>query len=537
VQRRFTAFLIFVALAGVLTGGATAAARIVGGTPIQIEAAPWNVFVLNTGGSRHHQCGGTVIDAVHVVTAAHCLYRLDANVLADPDQVSIRAGVSKIGAPGAGSVTEQDRVVASFRIHPSYVNADPETPGDIAVLRLVEPLDLSGPAVKAASLPRENAPYPLKAVLTFAGYGQEKPGSSPSEQLASTTVTVDPQGYCGQLSEFRRIMYFNNGSEFCAASPTSAGCGGDSGGGLIANGATPVLIGVYSTGGPTCDVGGRWISVSVWTPENRRFTLGEDEPPLAPRPKYPGTNWILDWDRPPVVGDKLTCSTTGWPTPVKVSYAFSIANGNMLQSGSRNSYRVATTAVGKSLVCMVTVRNSGGATVETTNASPRIKPATTSKTTTAAAGRGADVATQYLLELSELHAKDISVQCVTQQKLNTLLPPTKSDPAPSGFARGHGKVIYLSTTHVCDPLARIQRQARTLDKDALEALVVVAREYGNTLGLQRGSVVECYAVHTTWKWVKRSALLSAATRSSARAYLLDNRHRPPEYALAATCAL
>ena len=211
-----------------------------------------------------------------------------------------------------------------------------------------------------------------------AGYGEETPGQSPTEQLESMTVTVDPQGSCGSLSEFRRIMYFNNGSMFCAGSATSVGCGGDSGDGLVAAGTTPVLIGVYSTGTPNCDPGSPELSVSVWTSENRSFILGNDQPPLAPRPKYPGTSWTLAWDRyprAPMVGDMLTCSTTAWPTTVRVSYAFSVANGKLLQSGSRNTYRVAATAVGKSLVCAVTVRSAGGATVETTIASPRIKSA------------------------------------------------------------------------------------------------------------------------------------------------------------------
>jgi len=158
--------------------------------------------------------------------------------------VSIRAGVSKIGPPGAGSPTEQDITAASFRVHPGYSNTGPEIPGDIAVLTLSQPLDLSGPSVQAASLPPANTPYPLKAALSLAGYGQETPAAPPTEQLNSMTSTVEPQGYCGQLSEFRRIMYFDNGSEFCAVSPTSSVCGGDSGSGLVTTGAPPVLMGV-----------------------------------------------------------------------------------------------------------------------------------------------------------------------------------------------------------------------------------------------------------------------------------------------------
>jgi hypothetical protein len=350
-------------------------AAIVGGNAIQIEAAPWAAFVINTAGSPHNQCGGTVIDTLHIVTAAHCLYGLGSGSLATPDQLSVRAGLTMIGPLGAGTGMEQDRGVASLRIHPSYLNGDIESPGDIAVITLSQPLDLSGPDVQAAALPAPNAAYPANKTLTLTGYGQEVQGTDPTEQLESTTVTVEPQGVCGQLSEFRRLMYFNNGNEFCATSPASSGCGGDSGGGLIAEGTTPTLIGVYTAGTPTCALGSPELSVSAWTPENRSFILGNDKPPLAPRPVYPSTGWSLTWSHPLTVGGTLTCSTSAWPTAVQTSYTFSTTTGTTLQHGVRGTYRPSTSTVGKSVVCTVTVRNAGGSTVETTLSSPRVKPA------------------------------------------------------------------------------------------------------------------------------------------------------------------
>ena len=74
------------------------AVGVSGGTVIQVQAAPWTVFVQQVAGSARFLCTGSVVDPSHVLTAAHCLFD-EAGTQAQPTQLSIRAGVSNFTAP------------------------------------------------------------------------------------------------------------------------------------------------------------------------------------------------------------------------------------------------------------------------------------------------------------------------------------------------------------------------------------------------------------------------------------------------------
>lgn len=53
-------------------GRRPAGARVVGGQDASPHSWPWQISLRVNGG---HICGGTLIDAEYVVTAAHCVYR------------------------------------------------------------------------------------------------------------------------------------------------------------------------------------------------------------------------------------------------------------------------------------------------------------------------------------------------------------------------------------------------------------------------------------------------------------------------------
>src|SRR5581483_11500842 len=162
--------------------------RVVGGTSIQVQAAPWAVFVRQSTSTGSLQCSGTIIDALHVVTAAHCVYNLNGQ-LASITSLSIRAGISSYSSP-AGSDGEQDRGVSSVRVHPAYQWSSGASADDVAVVALSDPLDLSAATVQAVALPSRATVLQPHTSVALAGFGRQVPSTPPNGSRYWWTATV-----------------------------------------------------------------------------------------------------------------------------------------------------------------------------------------------------------------------------------------------------------------------------------------------------------------------------------------------------------
>jgi hypothetical protein len=357
--------------AAIAVATATGASRVVGGSVIQVQQAPWTVYLQYQSANTRFLCTGSIVDASHILTAAHCLYD-DVGRLATPSQVTVRAGVSNYSSP-LPTDQEQDRPVSLIRVHPGYVYAGRPTPDDVAVIALASPLDLSGPTVQAVALPTAGAAYPAGAAVAMAGFGRQSPTVQTSGPLSWMTATVDPQGECGGSGGG---LTANNGITLCATSPTGAVCNGDSGSGLVTTTGTPVLVGVVSAGATGCDAGSHSLFTYTGAPEILQFVQGSDNPPTAPR-ETAATFLQIKWDPPLVVGNTLTCSTGAWAPPQpRFAYSFvNLTDGTVLQSGPRTTYLVPPAAIGATIVCEVTASNDGGTMLEETDPTPAVKAA------------------------------------------------------------------------------------------------------------------------------------------------------------------
>lgn len=254
--------------------------RVVGGSVIAIQSAPWQVYLEVGNGA----CGGSILTATTVLTAAHCVE--DAKVGVPPEQggIGIVAGLSDLETlPISSTDKPQYREASALRIHPSW-GRNASTTGDLAVITFVNPLLLDGATARTVALPPlGQMPVGDELIgtrLSVSGYGVHSSGfpQNADGKLRAATVSVaDPQ-FC-DVAE--------NAVTVCGYNPTGSSCQGDSGGPLVippaAPGAAPVQVGVVSNGPIGCPVAAPDYYASLWAPEVRAFIDGVVPVPVAPR--------------------------------------------------------------------------------------------------------------------------------------------------------------------------------------------------------------------------------------------------------------
>ncbi|KAJ8963548.1 hypothetical protein NQ314_005553, partial [Rhamnusium bicolor] len=89
---------------------------------------PWHAALYSSKGIQLiYTCGGTLITAQHVVTAAHCVTRPQTKIAINPDNLLV--------------YLVQDRDVSEIFVHPEYNYS--VYFNDIAVLKLARPVELT----------------------------------------------------------------------------------------------------------------------------------------------------------------------------------------------------------------------------------------------------------------------------------------------------------------------------------------------------------------------------------------------------------
>ncbi len=232
--------------------------NVIGGTPIEIETKPWTVAV-KVKGIADNWCGGVLIGATTVMTAAHCVDTtkiVGSRSVMGPNILSVVAGRSELDDESKGKVIGVTKVWISDRYVPYH--------WDYAILELAEPV--VGPdadsklgklnIVKVAG-PLDDKLWKPGVELTAVGWGCQKPGAvDPCEDpggspLSQTKLRVQTTDKCAAMD-----FDTETGTGLCLASDsgTTTVCNGDSGGPYVVQAADNLwyLVGLVSYGFVGC---------------------------------------------------------------------------------------------------------------------------------------------------------------------------------------------------------------------------------------------------------------------------------------------
>lgn len=352
-------------------GGSTMArVAIVGGSPISVEHAPWQVALLAEvpfveDGKEYvleELCGGVILNETHVLTAGHCMFNPLTRDRVPAEDFLVVAGSSDLADRES---TEENVVVAGIRVHPYYSYNPTSTRAlpdedDVAVVELGEPLAFTS-AVQSIGLASDGSFAQEGTAVNLTGFGEQS--VTPEELnygLYSIGMTLAFSANCGGEADALFL---------CASTPTGSLCSGDSGGGLIVPGSPPSLIGIADTveviSGEPCRDGALGGFANVAAPEIQDFIDGDESPPKAPRG---GTGMKLTSPlSPPNAGESVTCSPGVWSGEPTFTYSFiSSTNGQVLQSGPSPVYLLTTTDRELTILCQVQAANAGGTGVQRT---------------------------------------------------------------------------------------------------------------------------------------------------------------------------
>ncbi|MFD4562038.1 S1 family peptidase [Streptomyces sp. NPDC058469] len=205
---------------------------IVGGSTTTTTTYPFVMQI--TDASQNQFCGGTLVSATKVVTAAHCM------VGETTSSVRVVGGRTYLNGTN-GTVSK----VSKIWINPSYTDA---TNGDdVAVLTLSTSMSYTTAKYVAST---DTSVYAAGTTARILGWGTTSENGSSSNQLRTATVPIVSDSSCAS----------SYGSDFIASDMVCAGytsggvdtCQGDSGGPLLIGG---VLAGITSWGEGCAEAG------------------------------------------------------------------------------------------------------------------------------------------------------------------------------------------------------------------------------------------------------------------------------------------
>ena len=207
---------------------------------------PWQVAILKKDPNESvYVCGGTLIDSIHIITAAHCVKSYTAQDL------RVRLGEWDVNHD-VEFYPHVERDVSAVVVHPEFYAGT--LYNDLAIIRLVSAVDFSqSPHISPACLPDQYTEYAGSRCWT-TGWGKDAFGDFGKYQniLKEVDVPVVSHQQCERQMQQTRLGYdfkLHQGFVCAGGEEGKDACKGDGGGPMVCErGGSWQVVGVVSWG-------------------------------------------------------------------------------------------------------------------------------------------------------------------------------------------------------------------------------------------------------------------------------------------------
>ncbi len=234
---------------------------IVGGTPSQNNAWPFLVALVSANAANNYLgqfCGGSLIAATWVITAAHCVNNTETvngittTTPVGTNKLNIVTGVTNL----FNDTPTESITIKRIITHPNYQPLANNY--DLALIELTSPSSLTPIKIYQGPIGNESSVSPLSTTI---GWGQaDRPDRSaffPTGLRQITMPIVSEAACAAYLNGINTITQQMICAGYGSSQPLTGGCVGDSGGPMVnlRSSNQYQLLGVVSWG-PNCQVSG-----------------------------------------------------------------------------------------------------------------------------------------------------------------------------------------------------------------------------------------------------------------------------------------